>query len=166
MGGWSTPSSFTISVPSNAPPVIVEQPTDQTVLLGGAAEFSVVATGTDPLNFQWYFNGGAITGATNAAYMIASAQVLDAGTYFVIVSSGFGNVTSRNAMLTVMAPKFNPLSRVGDKISLSWNVVPGIVLQSAESVIGPWKDEPAATGLAMWTVSPTNAAAFFRLILR
>ena len=47
------------------PPSILVQPTNQTVSVGGTATFSVSASGTKPLFYQWSFNGTNITGATN-----------------------------------------------------------------------------------------------------
>ena len=47
------------------PPAILVSPTDQTVVAGDTAGFSVAATGTSPLIYQWNFNGTNIDGATN-----------------------------------------------------------------------------------------------------
>ena len=86
---------------SNAPPSITTQPASQTVPPGGAAAFSVLASGTPPLGYQWTFDGTAISGATAGAYAIQSAQATNAGTYTVTVSNAFGTAVSSNATLTV-----------------------------------------------------------------
>ena len=71
-------------------PVITSAPSSQTVNLGVGATFSVTATGTAPLAYQWYKNGTAISGATAASYAIASVQASDAATYTVAVTNGAG----------------------------------------------------------------------------
>ena len=83
------------------PPLITDQSTNQTVVLGTAASFSVTTTGTDPLNYQWSHEGSDLLDATNATLTIPSAQLTDAGNYAVRISNLFGTQTSSNALLTV-----------------------------------------------------------------
>jgi uncharacterized repeat protein (TIGR01451 family) len=91
-------------VPANMAPVILLQPTDQTVFVGGSAAFSVVADGTPPLNFQWSFNGTNLIGATNTTLTLANVQFSQAGNYAVLVTNSYGSVLSSNAVLTVNLP--------------------------------------------------------------
>jgi hypothetical protein len=86
-----------------APPTIPAQPTNQTVTLGGAATFSVTASGTPPLSYQWNFNGTDIDGAANASLMLTNVQMSHAGNYTVQVTNLFGSILSSNAVLTVVA---------------------------------------------------------------
>lgn len=86
----------------NQPPQIGAQPEDVTVGIGGTATFSVLASGTAPLSYQWRRNGVNIAGATGTSYTLANAQVSDNGARFsVVVSNPFGSTTSREALLTV-----------------------------------------------------------------
>ncbi len=85
-------------------PSITQQPQDQTVTAGTAATLSVTASGTQPLSYQWMFNGSNIPGATNASLTFSAAQIANAGTYAVAVSDPYGSVTSSNAVLTVNVP--------------------------------------------------------------
>ena len=71
-------------------PVIATPPASATVQAGGSASFSVVASGTGPLAYQWRFNGANITGATTSAYTVSSAQISSAGSYDVLVSNSAG----------------------------------------------------------------------------
>ncbi|MGZ5569316.1 MAG: immunoglobulin domain-containing protein, partial [Limisphaerales bacterium] len=89
------------SVCSNCPPTINSQPTNQVVLIGGTAAFTVSATGPQSLGYQWQNNGSPISGATNTAYSITNVQFSDAATYSVVVSNAFGSVTSSNAVLAI-----------------------------------------------------------------
>src|SRR5256714_3842286 len=82
-------------------PVITKQPQNTNVTCGGSATFSVTASGA--LTYQWRQNGGAISGATSAAYTTPSVGVADNGAQFtVVVSNGGGSVTSSPAVLTVV----------------------------------------------------------------
>ncbi|TAL00707.1 MAG: hypothetical protein EPO07_09345 [Verrucomicrobia bacterium] len=82
-------------------PQITAQPTNLTVTANQTANFYSTASGTAPLNFQWYFNNAALGGATLAALTINNAQTNNAGNYFVIVTNLAGAATSSVATLTV-----------------------------------------------------------------
>jgi hypothetical protein len=70
--------------------------------VGQTAKFSVTATGTTPLQYQWIKNGINITGATKASYTTPPTTAADNGSVFAVtVSNVAGSVTSNNAILTV-----------------------------------------------------------------
>lgn len=85
-------------------PAITTQPASASVTSGGSVSFSVVATGTAPLAYQWAFNSSAIAGATNSSFSISSAASSNAGSYTVTVSNQAGSITSNVATLTVTTP--------------------------------------------------------------
>ena len=93
----STNAVLTVVVP----PAIITQPANQSVTLSNAATFTVAATGTEQLRYQWRKAGVAIVGATNAAFSVAIAKTTDAAAYSVVVTNLAGSVTSSNATLTV-----------------------------------------------------------------
>ncbi len=83
-------------------PAITTQPANRTVVAGQTATFSVGATGTAPLGYQWRKNGGSISGATSATYTTPAATTTDNGAQFtVVVSNSAGSITSNSAALTV-----------------------------------------------------------------
>jgi uncharacterized repeat protein (TIGR01451 family) len=97
----STVATLTVLVP----PSIVSQPTNQTVIAGATTSFQVVASGSRPLSFQWFFNQtGALAGAANATLTVPNAQAANAGGYSVVVTNAAGAVTSSLATLTVLVP--------------------------------------------------------------
>ncbi len=98
----SVTSSNAALLLTNAPPAITMPPQGQTVLTGQTATFSVAATGTPPLNYQWLFNGTNISGATTNPFSLANAQSTNGGNYSVIVSNFAGSVTSAAAALTLV----------------------------------------------------------------
>ncbi|MDD5139888.1 MAG: immunoglobulin domain-containing protein [Verrucomicrobiales bacterium] len=83
-------------------PSITRHPTNQTVMVGDAVTLDVTVTGAAPLSFQWHFNEGDITNATNNALLLSNVQLAQGGVYSVTVSNSFGSVTSSNAVLTVV----------------------------------------------------------------
>ena len=91
-------------------PAITTQPSSSTVISGGAASFSVVASGTSPLAYQWKKDGSSISGATSSTYTIASTQTTDAGSYTVVVTNSAGSVTSNPIVLTILAPRLYSLA--------------------------------------------------------
>ncbi|HSU54463.1 MAG TPA: immunoglobulin domain-containing protein, partial [Candidatus Dormibacteraeota bacterium] len=100
---------------AGVPPGITTQPQSQTVTQANSATFSVVATGTAPLAYQWRFYGTNLSGATNSSYTRTNAQPKDAGPYSVFVTNGFGTSNSVAASLAVIVipPNItqNPVSR-------------------------------------------------------
>lgn len=83
-------------------PTITGEPANQTAALGQPATFTVTATGTAPLSYQWQKNGTAISGATAASYTTPTTTSADNASRFqVVVSNSVGSVTSDAATLTV-----------------------------------------------------------------
>ena len=101
--GTVTSATATLTVSALAvAPSITSQPTNQTVTAGQTATFTVVATGTAPLSYQWNKNGAAISGATSATYTTPATTSSDSGAKFtVVVSNSAGSITSNAATLTV-----------------------------------------------------------------
>lgn len=101
--GSVTSNSATLTVNAQATaPSITTQPANKTVTLGQTATFTVVATGTAPLSYQWQKGGTPITGATAASYTTPASTSADNGAQFrVVVSNSAGSATSNTATLTV-----------------------------------------------------------------
>ncbi|HEY6170393.1 MAG TPA: immunoglobulin domain-containing protein, partial [Verrucomicrobiae bacterium] len=85
-------------------PAITSQPQPLTIGAGSNAAFSVAATGSAPLRYQWRFNGQSITGATNSALTLVGVQRANAGSYSVVVSNLAGAAGSQPAFLNVLPP--------------------------------------------------------------
>jgi Immunoglobulin domain/Immunoglobulin I-set domain len=96
-GGGGT-GSATVQ-PTAAAPAITAQPTAQTAILGQAAVFSVVATGSPAPTYQWLKNGNAIADGTSASYHTPATTKADQGALFaVVVTNASGTVTSSPAV--------------------------------------------------------------------
>ncbi|HEY1491646.1 MAG TPA: immunoglobulin domain-containing protein, partial [Steroidobacteraceae bacterium] len=68
--------------PATVAPAITTQPSDQTVNSGQPATFSVAASGTAPLSYQWQRNGVAIGGADTSSYTTLALSAADSGAHF------------------------------------------------------------------------------------
>ena len=86
------------------PPSIGASPQSRTNVVGTSAGFSVSATGTAPLSYQWQFNGAIVPGATAPGLTVSNVQTSDAGSYSVVVTNAAGSATSGVAVLTVLVP--------------------------------------------------------------
>lgn len=108
--GNATSNNATLTVnPDPVAPTITSQPASQTITAGQTATFSVAATGTTPLSYQWQKNGIAITGATSASYTTPAEATSDNGALIaVVVSNSAGSATSNSAVLTVNAAPVPP----------------------------------------------------------
>jgi len=81
---------------------IISQPASQTAYSGTNVTLTVVATGVQPINYQWEFNGTNLAGATNNVLLLTNVQPVNGGTYSVTVTNPNGSLTSSNAVLTVV----------------------------------------------------------------
>ena len=90
--------------PAKIAPTIVGQPQPATVPAGNMAVFTVVATGTEPLGYQWQRNGVNLPGANASTLTINKPQAADSGDYRVVVTNAAGTVASAPAKLTVEGP--------------------------------------------------------------
>src|SRR5271166_5472327 len=103
--GSITSNAATLTVTATAvAPSITRQPANVTVTAGQTATFSVTATGTAPLTYQWFQGTTTITGAKSASYTTPATTTANNGTqYKVVVTNSEGNATSNPATLTVNA---------------------------------------------------------------
>ncbi len=84
-------------------PVITQQPASQTVTAGQPAAFSVVATGTAPLSYQWYLNGAAV-GTDSGTYTITQAATAQSGAQIYVNAADSGGTTKSNTVSLTVNP--------------------------------------------------------------
>jgi len=87
--------------PSPTPPVITEQPTSQSIMVGDGAVFNVNATGQSPITYQWFKDSVEVMGAVGNTYIIQTSTLNDSGNYHATVTNIAGSTTSNTAILTV-----------------------------------------------------------------
>ena len=101
---YGTATSFSVLLTVLVPPTINTQPAGQTVNAGSPITFTVGATGSLPLAYQWQLNNSSIAGATLSSFSLLSAQSGDAGSYSVLLTNAAGSATSAVATLVVLLP--------------------------------------------------------------
>jgi uncharacterized repeat protein (TIGR02543 family) len=121
----STVFSDTVEVDVQFSPSILSQALPATVLLGTEAHFAVVAEANPTAQYQWFFEGDPIPGATDAELTIASVTTADLGDYFVRVSNSVGSIDSDTVTLAQTLPPAPPADLVvsgvtHESISLAW----------------------------------------------
>ncbi|HMJ90269.1 MAG TPA: MBG domain-containing protein, partial [Candidatus Acidoferrum sp.] len=111
---WLDQVQFGPSAPEA--PIIIGQPVSRNVNVGATVNFSVVATGTAPLGYQWLSNevalsnGINVNGATTPTLTLGNVQMDQAANYSVLVSNEVAVAASSNAVLTVSSAPPEPLT--------------------------------------------------------
>ncbi len=110
-GGPATSNTVTLQV-NPLPVAIIKQPQGRTVYEGQKASFSVSATGSAPLSFQWQLNQANINGATDSLYTTPTLLASDSGaSYRCVVTNPGGSLASSPAVLSVRAYSKFPVSQ-------------------------------------------------------
>jgi C1A family cysteine protease len=150
--------AVTVTVPAT-PPSITTQPASVTVTTGQTATFSVVAAGTDPLSYQWYKNGAAVSGATSASYTTPATTTADSGAKFkVVVTNSAGSATSSEATLTVN--KATPVITWANPAAITYGTaLSSTQLNASANVAGSFVYTPAA-GTVLSAGSQTLSTTF------
>jgi uncharacterized repeat protein (TIGR03803 family) len=139
-------------------PLITSQPTNQPVLEGMTATFSVGTASNALLCYQWQFDsgtgptnltdGGAISGSATSALTINNASPANAGAYSVIVSNAAGSVTSATTSLTIITGQ----APVIVSAPATQTLLPGATATFTVSAAG---DQPFSY---FWQMNETNLA--------
>lgn len=82
-------------------PAVLLQPSDQQVVEGQMARFSINAIGADPLAYQWFWNGQPVAGANQPTLMLTNVVAPQNGHYWVVITNSAGSVTSTPRTLNV-----------------------------------------------------------------
>ena len=158
---WSEVQSAGVTVQQVQPPAITVHPVSQTVCAGSSVTFTVSATGTAPLSYQWRKNGVNISGATSASYTITSAATGDAGSYTCVVSNSGGSATSNAATLTVNTPPVITAHPVGQAVCEGSSVTFSVTATGGGPFTYQWrKNGSAITGATSsnYTINPVGLA--------
>jgi hypothetical protein len=139
-------------------PAITTEPQSTTVTYGESPVFNVVATGTEPLAYQWTFYGTNLSGATAAFYTVSSAFPANAGPYQVIVTNSAGSATSQVATLTVNAPPLTNIAYLRSTVD-SVNYLPTNTTSrfTAEGIVTSWDNLTSGTINALFYFQDSTA---------
>jgi Concanavalin A-like lectin/glucanases superfamily len=154
-------------------PTIVDSFTGVDTYVGQTNLLSVTAWGSGTLDYQWYLNGTAILGATNATYDLSDVQAANAGSYYVVVNSTLGSVTNPPAEVAVypsqatvgLYPGIFLIGTVGETFTIQenadltdsngWSTVGSVTLTQPGQL---WVDTNTDASL------PANPRRFYRIV--
>ena len=153
----------------------LESTGDQTVLSDQLAYFSVSASGSGTLTYQWQFNGIDLAGANQAVFFLSTASTTNSGIYDVVVTSSAGGwTTSQSALLTVLVTPVITAQPQGLTVAPGTNVVFSVAatgtpaptyqwLKNGKSISGATNDHLTLGNVTTndsgsYTVGVTNSA--------
>ena len=160
------------AVIGTAPPVIVQNPAPQTAYVGSNVLFTVVASGSDPLVYQWRKGGAPLAsnarfGGVGSPFLIGTKLLAsDAGNYDVIVSNACGSITSSVVRLTIpeSVPPLLAIASPKANVSVS-NAVCAVSGTASDNAAvsnvwyrvnnGPWTSPGTGNNWSNWTGSAT-----------
>jgi hypothetical protein len=106
-------------------PTITSQPgaISKTLLAGGSPVFTVAASGTAPLTYQWYMNSSAIPNATAPTLTLTRTTTNSSGSYYLQISNPIGSTNSQAFTLTFVSPA-DPYAKIvmGDNPLAYWRL--------------------------------------------
>lgn len=152
------------------PPAITLQPASQTVNAGTSAVFTVTATGSNPLAYQWIKNQLAIAGATQSSVVLSPASLGDSGNYSVWVTNAYGSATSALATLTVLDPPIITLQPASQTVGAGTAVTFSVTATGGNPLSYQWfKDQGAISGatlpdLTLPSATPGDAGNYSVLV--
>jgi hypothetical protein len=148
----SSPSVLTVS----SAPVVTVQPLSQTNNAGATVNFTVTATGTAPLAYQWQaFSGtgytnlsstGSFSGANTNTLTITSIADANALTYQVIITNSSGAVTSSPATLTVIDPPAITVQPASTSVTLNGMVNFNVTATGTAPLNYQWQTNGVSVG--------------------
>lgn len=162
------------ATPRPVAPTIITQPSDLIVTSSQTAVFSVVAKGTPPLFYQWFFQAEPTRGATNSTYAITNAQPEHSGAYHVVVTNAVGAVTSRVATLIVSNVQVAPFivtQPAGATVVEGQTVVLSVIAAGTTPLYYQWyfntnQPIPGATNASLVLESvTTNHAGWYSVVV-
>lgn len=175
LGAPGAVTNVDIRLIGKLPPVITSQPQSQTVVVGSNVTFIVSASGTSPLSYQWWHDQTPVTNAIASMLVLSDVQLLEAGSYWVVVTNVAGSVTSNPAILTITEPSSAPRMLISLVTPSAFRISiespsPGSTyqLETRQSLAGVfWTTTGLAvtntTGKVNWDLSLDNSAGWYRV---
>ncbi|MBW8864423.1 MAG: immunoglobulin domain-containing protein [Verrucomicrobia bacterium] len=149
---------------------IYQQPTNQTIPLGGNGVVSIGAGGA-PINYQWWFNGTNLFGATNSFYQITNMGPQNVGDYSVVLANIINTQTSAVAHITIrLAPSISQQPTNGQAFPVGTTTSLSVVAAGTDPLSYQWR---STAGSATLGTDPTlsfplaqtnNSGSYFVII--
>jgi hypothetical protein len=147
-------------------PFIIVPPVSQSVLIYSNVAFAVLASGDDPLGYQWQkdgvnlADGARVSGASTPSLVISNLLVPDTGGYQVVVTNASGTVTSAVATLSLLGLPSISVQPVSRTVPAATNVSFGVVASGLTALSYQWRlGQTALTAMTNSSLSLTNVQA-------
>jgi alpha-tubulin suppressor-like RCC1 family protein len=166
--GWY----HSLAIVFDGPAQILQGPPSQALPWSTNMTLAVTATGWQPLSYQWFFQGVALTnsarisGATTPVLTIATLQFSDTGAYTLVVSNAFGSVVSSGTVITVIGPPVILQQPIGRTVAAGSDVILTVVAEGPIPLTYQWQinGTPIAgatrTGLTLTNVQPPHSGNY------
>jgi hypothetical protein len=156
-------TSSVVTVTLLGPPEISAGPASQIVWAGSNAVFSVTASGSDGLAYQWLSNGtnlsdgGDISGAATGQLTLLAVSTNDSGSFEVVVTNLYGSATSYVATLTVVQPPVITSPLTNETVECSGNAFFSVTAIGVPAPTCQWsEDSVAIAGATNASLTLTN----------
>ena len=149
--------SHSLAIVFDGPPQILQGPPSQALPWSTNMTLAVTATGWQPLSYQWFFKGAALTnnsrisGATAPVLTITPLQFSDTGTYTLVVSNAFGSVISSGTVITVIGPPVILQPPVDQTVAAGSDVTLTVAAEGPSPLSYQWQLNGAPITGATWT---------------
>jgi hypothetical protein len=160
---FSPEISYTVPITeTNQPPTITGLTSTNIAIAGQGVTFSIMATGTGSLTYQWICNSNNVAAGTNAVLTLTNVTPAQAGEYYVIVSNSAGSTNSSTVNLTIYpttAATLLPASFVGGQFAINISGVSNYqyVVQASTNLVN-WAS--VETNISPFTFIDSNASGF------
>jgi hypothetical protein len=159
VSGTATKTDLVQVVTTCLAPQIVTNPSNQVALAGSTVQFTVSASSSVPMTYQWYLNTNTPVFSPSAFATLTLPNVTPqlAGLYSVAINNDFGSVTSSVASLTVVTPLVKNIARSSNgNVTLNFAGLPNTTTRiwATTNLASPANWQPIFTN----TITSTNGA--------
>ena len=160
--------------PTCTPVSITTEPVDRNVAIGTPTSLSVVAAGSAPFSYQWYFGSASNTsspvgGATSSSINITPTSA-GSGNYWVRVTNCSGTNTDDSRTATVTATCTNPaISGISSSVTISEGQSTQLQVSTTGSATTfQWyigtptnRSQPTGSNSSVLSVSPSTTTSYW-----
>jgi hypothetical protein len=154
-GGIAFSSNFTIL--GRIALQIVQPPMNRVVALGSSTNFTVTATASRPLTYQWQHNGNVLANATAAVLTLTNIQTTNEGNYAVVVTDGIDTIVSPSATLTLVYPPVWRLQPIGQTCVEGGSVTFSAAMSGTMPIYFRWRTNGITFTNAIIVNTPSNS---------
>jgi N-acetylneuraminic acid mutarotase len=150
-GTTATVTSSQAHLKVNLPPAFATQPANASAIQGGNASFTVAATGSGALSYQWQMNGSNLTGANAPTLTLSSVTTANNASYDCVVGNTVDGTiayaTSNVATFTMSVPP-----TITSQPAAARTVLPGVIASFGVAATG----QASATLSYQWQKNGSN----------